>query len=169
MRAPNICLLLLPILAGCQNAVPAAAPAIESPAPSSTPGPIRPSSTFDTVPRLQPTILPSRHLAEPSLDPREIAAAGPPVVLPTQVSPVTQIYVDTVLPNGKATQVLTIYSQAFSKVPDQGPTPVPGQIGLGTQTGSIGVVKTARSGAERRVSARWGVVGMTAILAAVMF
>lgn len=65
--------------------------------------------------------------------------------------------------------MLVVYSQTFVSVPSQGPTPVVGQIGLGTLTGSIGVVKTAASGAETKARRGWGVAILTAVASALLF
>ena len=46
--------------------------------------------------------------------------------------------------NGVAQQVQVVYTQLFSAVPDQGPAPGVGSIGLGTIEGKVGVVKTKR-------------------------
>ncbi|MCJ1354089.1 MAG: hypothetical protein MMC33_004076 [Icmadophila ericetorum] len=58
------------------------------------------------------------------------AAPSPGAV---QLSPITTIYIGT---------VLVVYSQAFSAVPSQFSSAQVGSIGLGTLTGSVGVVKT---------------------------
>lgn len=71
-----------------------------------------------------------------------------PAPLPTQVSTVTTIYLHG---------VPVVYTQRFSAVPSQGPSASSGKIGLGTLTGSIGVVKTAearKSGAGRMWSGK---------------
>jgi len=170
MRALAICCLLLPSLVRSEAASPAAAPAIKSPAPSSAVVPFKPSSTFGTVLSSQATASPHLLPSEGNLEPREIAAGVPAAaIVPTQVSPITNIYVQTVLPNGQTTQVLVVYSQTFVSVPSQGPTPVVGQIGLGTLTGSIGVVKTAASGAETKARRGWGVAILTAVASALLF
>lgn len=56
----------------------------------------------------------------------------------------------------------------FVAVPDQGPTPLVGSVGMGTLTGNVGVVKTghAHSGGERvRGGTGWGwVVGMVGLV-----
>ncbi|KAI9718449.1 MAG: hypothetical protein M1812_004170 [Candelaria pacifica] len=67
------------------------------------------------------------------------AGAGAPTF--TQASPVTTIFEPTMI-NGVSTQVAVVYSQQFSSVPNQGPTPAAGSIGMGTLTGAVGAVKT---------------------------
>lgn len=62
----------------------------------------------------------------------------------TQVSPVTTYYANSYI-NGVATRVAVVYTQTFAAIPDQWPTYTAGEIGLGTLTGTIGVVKTKRS------------------------
>lgn len=44
-----------------------------------------------------------------------------------------------------------VYTQVFAAVPEQGPTPLVGSVGMGTLTGNVGVVKTgqAHSGGRR--------------------
>ncbi|MCJ1252185.1 hypothetical protein MMC30_009425 [Trapelia coarctata] len=83
-----------------------------------------------------------------------VAGAAP--VPPNQVSPITTVYL-----NG----MLVIYTQVFAAVPDQGPTPMVGSIGMGTLTGTVGVVKTAQAKSvgwsvvrEERWGWVWGVV-----------
>ena len=85
-----------------------------------------------------------------------------PVPAPVQVSPVTIINI-----NG----VQIAYTQLFSAVPSQGPSASSGNIGLGTLTGSIGVVKTAaasKSGGERlqfgKNTLGLGVLGSAALI-----
>ena len=46
---------------------------------------------------------------------------------------------------GVTKQVPVVYTQVFSSVPSQGPTPIPGTIGLGTLTGTVGAVRTAQA------------------------
>lgn len=53
----------------------------------------------------------------------------------TQMSPVTTYGPDRGWP-------LVVYSQKFSDVPDQWPSPSAGTIGLGTIQGQVGVVKS---------------------------
>ena len=56
---------------------------------------------------------------------------------------------------GVTQQVPVTYTQKFSDLPSQGPSPSQGQIGLGTITGSVGAVNTKeakQAGANRAVS-----------------
>ncbi|KAI9816884.1 MAG: hypothetical protein M1827_001529 [Pycnora praestabilis] len=102
---------------------------------------------------------------EAPLELRQVAGQNPnvsPTPVFTQVDPVTTLWLATVV-NGVTTAVQVVYSQAFSSVPSQGPSPASGQIGMGTLTGVIGVLRTdeARNGAMRLGSAMWtGVVGI---------
>ncbi len=61
-----------------------------------------------------------------------------------QISPVTTYYINS-MKDGSAVQVPVVYTQTFVAVPDQWSSPTSGEIGLGTITGTIGVVKTKRS------------------------
>ncbi len=167
MWTSAIFFLLLPFIVRSQTAVPAAAPVLHAPAASSSPQTFTPSSTFETIFTVRETDSPIYQSTEPNLDPREIAAGVPAAPVPNQVSPVTEIHVESRLPNGKMTQVLVIYSQTFVSVPDQGPTPVQGKIGLGTLTGSIGVVKTAESSVGSREEWGWG-AAVGAVIAAAL-
>ncbi len=169
MRTSAIVFLLLPSIVRSQIAAPAAAPTLDAPLASSTLLSSTPSSTFETIFTAQETDSPIYLSAEPKLDSREIVAGVPAAPVPVQVSPVTEIYVESRLPNGKMTQVLVIYSQTFVSIPDQGPTPVQGKIGLGTLTGSIGVVKTAESSVASRVRWGWGTAIGAAIAAILVF
>ena len=87
-----------------------------------------------------------------------------PVPAPGQVSPVTIINI-----NG----VQIAYTQLFSAVPSQGPSASSGNIGLGTLTGSIGVVKTgeARKSGGARIQVGMHTLGLGiigSVLAALM-
>ncbi|KAK4935109.1 hypothetical protein LTR10_023780 [Elasticomyces elasticus] len=62
----------------------------------------------------------------------------------TQISPVTTYLANSYI-GGVATQVAVVYTQTFAAVPDQWPSYTAGSIGLGTLTGTIGVVKSKRS------------------------
>lgn len=80
---------------------------------------------------------------------------------PGQVSPVTTVQVFSVVA-GVTKQVPVLYSQKFSSIPSQGPTPAKGEIGLGTLTGKIGVVNTEaakKGGASQKIALGFG--GMT--------
>ncbi|KAI9870029.1 MAG: hypothetical protein M1830_004772 [Pleopsidium flavum] len=170
MRTLVTCFLLLPSLIRSEAASPAAAPAIKLSVPSSAVAALKPSSTFGNVAAPQATASPPLLLSEPNLELREIAAAVPAAaIVPVQVPPVTNVYVQTVLPNGQTTQVLVVYSQTYASIPNQGPTPVAGQIGMGTLTGSIGVVKTAVSGADSKARRGWVVVMLSTVAAALLF
>jgi hypothetical protein len=65
--------------------------------------------------------------------------AAPKATVPTQVPTVTTFGL-----SGKQ----IVYTQLFSDVPEQWPTPSSGKIGLGTITGQIGVVKTNAASVE---------------------
>ena len=86
--------------------------------------------------------------------------APPAVTQAVQVSPITTVFIGS---------VQVVYTQLFSAVPDQGPSPVAGSIGMGTLTGSVGVVKTkAASGANHADwSSVWGLGVLGAIGAVV--
>jgi len=94
-----------------------------------------------------------------------VAGAAP--LPPNQASPITTVYL-----NGQ----LVVYSQVFVAVPDQGPTPMVGSVGMGTLTGAVGVVKTAqahsggwsvvRGGGMGRWTWVWGVVVLGGLLVA---
>jgi len=104
-----------------------------------------PSATPSWVPLT--TLIPSAASAtQPALDLRQVITA-PPAALPTvdatQMSPITTINEGQVV-NGVYQQVQVVYTQLFSAVPDQGPAPASGSIGLGTIVGEVGVVKTKR-------------------------
>jgi hypothetical protein len=75
-------------------------------------------------------------------------------VIPTttpaqQVPPVSTVDVPSTLPNGVITFARVVFTQSFSAVPDQLPSPSTGSIGLGTLSGTVGAVRTeqAKSGA----------------------
>ncbi|PWW78234.1 hypothetical protein C7212DRAFT_352545 [Tuber magnatum] len=55
----------------------------------------------------------------------------------------TKVWVPSTLPNGHVTKVISIYTQRFTSTWSELRTPSTGVIGLGTLTGSVGVVKTA--------------------------
>ena len=59
--------------------------------------------------------------------------------VPTQVSPVTTVQIGS---------LLVVYTQTFAPVPSQFPSALSGNIGLGTLTGSIGVVKTGEASSD---------------------
>ncbi|MCJ1232636.1 hypothetical protein MMC14_000589 [Varicellaria rhodocarpa] len=86
--------------------------------------------------------------------------APPAVTQAVQVSPITTVFIGS---------VQVVYTQLFSAVPNQAPSPVAGSIGMGTLTGSVGVVKTkAASGANHAAwSSAWGLGALGAIGAVV--
>ncbi|WEW61259.1 hypothetical protein PRK78_006749 [Emydomyces testavorans] len=89
-------------------------------------------------------------LPTPTLLAREIINAPPAAqpAVPTQVSPVMTLNI-----GGKP----VLYTQKFSAVPDQWPTPEAGTIGLGTLQGEIGKTKTISKRGEEAVET--GAVG----------
>ena len=92
------------------------------------------------------------------------AAAQPPAN-PAQVPSITTFYQQTVI-NGVSKQVAIVYTQKFSSVPSQGPTPQQGAIGLGTLTGKVGVVQTAeakKGAASREGQAAIGTIAVGAL------
>lgn len=68
---------------------------------------------------------------------------------------------------GVAKQVPVVYTQKFSSVPSQGPTPQKGEIGLGTITGKVGVLQTAK--AESGASIRGGKATVGTIAVGALF
>ena len=82
---------------------------------------------------------------------------------PQQVPPVTTVNVFSVV-GGVTKQVPIVFTQKFSSVPTQGPTPAKGVIGLGTLTGEVGVVNTdaaKKSSAPARIGARISGIALT--------
>ena len=80
-------------------------------------------------------------------------AAGQPVTTPpTQANPVTQVMENTVV-GGVTKQVPVMFTQTFANSLTSVEPVQSGSIGMGTLTGSIGVVKssTAKGGAERTI------------------
>lgn len=94
-------------------------------------------------------------------------AGGAPVF--TQASPVTTVFEPTTI-NGVVTQVAVVYSQKFSSVPDQGPSPAAGSVGMGTLTGAVGVVKTdaVKAGAAGRDGVMLGMWALGVCVSAIM-
>jgi len=70
---------------------------------------------------------------------------------------------------GVQTVVPSIFTQQFSKLYGEIPMPSSGSIGLGTQTGQIGVVRThaASSGMRMDGSVWFVVIGLMAVAVAV--
>lgn len=66
---------------------------------------------------------------------------------------------------GVTKQVPIVYTQKFSSIPSQGPTPASGAIGMGTLTGKIGVVNTAeaKKGSASGRAAALGLGGVAVI------
>jgi len=62
-----------------------------------------------------------------------------------QISPVTTYYVNSYNKEGADVQIAVVYTQTFPAVPDQWSSATAGEIGLGTITGTIGVVRSKRS------------------------
>ena len=96
---------------------------------------------------------------EPHLELRQNVGVGgagnaPAAAQPTEESQVPSITVLTVYStiNGVVTPFPITYTQTFASVPDQGASPSAGTVGMGTLTGSVGVVKTdqANGGAMPR-------------------
>ena len=65
---------------------------------------------------------------------------------------------------GVTKQVPFTYTQKFSPIPNQGPTPAKGVIGLGTLTGKIGVINTAEAKKASASKAGVSLDGMAAAL-----
>ena len=125
-----------------------AAPVVPPAAPAA-PG-VNPAAPAPAVPAA-PGIAPAAAPANPGVAP---GGGAPPVPqAPQQASPVTTVYIDG---------VQVVYTQHFSAVPSQGPTPLAGQVGLGTLTGTVGAVRTDQArnaaGEGRRGGVRMGVV-----------
>lgn len=76
--------------------------------------------------------------SDPIIKERAIVDAPPDPLptVPTQVSPVTTIWVDG---------IQRVYTQTFPPFPDPWPSPMVGQIGLGTLQGEIGKTVTIKA------------------------
>ncbi|KAI9698658.1 MAG: hypothetical protein M1836_003768 [Candelina mexicana] len=129
------------------NAAPGAVPAANGAAPAANqPAPV-PANGAAPAPN-QPAAVPAANPAANGAPVGGAAAGGAaaPAGAPggptfTQASPVTTIFEPTTI-NGVTTDVAVVYSQKFPSVPNQGPTPAAGSIGMGTLTGTVGAVKT---------------------------
>lgn len=76
---------------------------------------------------------------------REIAASAVTTAA-TQMGTVTTEWVESTI-DFTTTWVEMIYTQTFASVPDQWSTSGSGSIGLGTISGTVGIVKDSKSGA----------------------
>lgn len=85
--------------------------------------------------------------AVPELKKRQVTGQGAPAAATeiTQVSPITTYFVNSEVAPGSFAQVPVVYTQTFPPIPDQWSSAVPGTIGLGTLTGTVGGVRTKRS------------------------
>ncbi|KAL1956435.1 hypothetical protein VTO42DRAFT_7321 [Malbranchea cinnamomea] len=100
--------------------------------------PVRPTAAGPLDESSNPVLSPSPETPSPTpfvLDDRAVVDAPPGALHSdqTQQSPVMTINID-----GKQ----IVYTQKFSAVPDQWPTPEPGTIGLGTLEGDVGKTST---------------------------
>ena len=81
-----------------------------------------------------------------------------------QVPALTTLVVPVTGPNGIITNAQTVFSQAFSSVPSQGPSATAGSVGLGSIGGTVGAPKTpAPKSAGHRLHATLNVVAAAAL------
>lgn len=102
----------------------------------------------------EPTHLPAPGRLELRAIVEDPAAALPPV--PAQFPTVTAYWVETTLPNGVKTWIEVVFTQTFDSMINQGPTPVAGEVGMGTLTGAVGVVKTNAAADYPQPNAQYG-------------
>ena len=98
-------------------------------------------SGLDTVVSLQPFDLPTEPTA--NLELREVVQGATTTLDAEQYPTLTTNWVQTSLPGGGFTYVPLVYTQTFPSVYESFPSPASGDIGLGTISGTVGVVKTS--------------------------
>jgi hypothetical protein len=98
-------------------------------------------SGFNTVASLQPSDLPPEPTA--NLELREVVQGAATTLAAEQYPTITTDWVQTSLPGGGFTYVPLIYTQTFPSVYESFPSPASGEIGLGTISGTVGVVRTS--------------------------
>lgn len=106
-----------------------------------------------------------------NLELREIVQSAAATQAATQYPTLSTDWVETSLAGGGVTWVPVIYTQTFPSVYEAWPTAASGEIGLGTISGTVGVVRTSTpkwSGAERKRMALGGVVAIAVSMAAMM-
>ncbi|KAL8830069.1 MAG: hypothetical protein Q9191_001641 [Dirinaria sp. TL-2023a] len=147
------------------RAAPAAAPAAAAAAPAAAQPAAQPAAA-------QPAAAPAAAAPVAGAAPAAgvggagaVPAAAQPATNPGQVPSITTFYQQTVV-NGVSKQVAIVYTQKFSSVPSEGPTPKQGEIGLGTLTGKVGVVRTAeakKGAASKEGQAAIGTIALGAL------
>src|SRR5215469_4292944 len=117
-------------------------------ASSSSPTALSPATTtptaqsgLNTAASLQPFDLPPEPTA--NLELREVVQGAPTTLAAEQYPTLTTNWVQTSPPGGGFTYVPLVYTQTFPSVYEPFPTPASGEIGLGTISGTVGVVRTS--------------------------
>lgn len=117
-------------------------------ASSSSPTVLAPATTtptaqpdLNTAASLQRFNLPPEPTA--NLELREIVQGATTTLAAEQYPTLTTDWVQTSLPGGGFTYVPLVYTQTFPSVYESFPSPASGEIGLGTISGTVGVVKTS--------------------------
>jgi hypothetical protein len=98
-------------------------------------------SSFNTTVSLQPFDLPPEPTV--NLELREVVQGGATTLAAAQYPTITTEWVQTSLPGGGFTYVPLVYTQTFPSIYELFPSPASGEIGLGTISGSVGVVRTS--------------------------
>lgn len=128
-------------------AAPAPAPAAPAPAPAGGAGAGAPAPVVPGAPApVAPAPVPGAAAPVPVAPVVGVGGAGavPPAAQsgnPTQVPSIT-VFMQATIVGGVTQQVQVTYTQKFSDIPSQGPSPSQGKIGLGTITGTVGAVNT---------------------------
>jgi len=98
-------------------------------------------SSLNTTVSLQPFDLHPEPTA--NLELREVVQGAATSLVATQYPTITTEWVQTSLPGGGFTYVPLVYTQTFPSVYELFPSPASGEIGLGTISGTVGVVRTS--------------------------
>ena len=147
----------------------AAPPPAAAPAPAPAPAPAAPVVPGAPAP-VAPAPVPGAAAPAPVAPVVGVGGAGavPPAAQsgnPTQVPSIT-VFMQATMVGGVTQQVQVTYTQKFSDIPSQGPSPSQGKIGLGTITGTVGAVNTKEAkqaaaknaGSSCIAASNWGVV-----------
>lgn len=95
---------------------------------------------------------PSTHSCSDSIEAREVVQNPAATMMTSQAPAATTYWIETLSPT-TSTWVEIRFTQAFASVPSQGPSVLPGSIGMGTLTavGAAQTHATAQTGASSRI------------------